>query len=93
MLSDLMLSRANYPNLKSNDIPLPLKVKNKLDKSFISIPFRQQDRFKSVKSEVRKSRDSDSKLQPDSTWQPTLIDYISLNDQVLSDKRSVNTRL
>jgi len=42
---------------------------------------------------VRKSRDSESKLQPDSTWQPTLIDYISLNDQVHADNRSINTRI
>ncbi len=93
MLSDMMLSRGNYQNSKSNDITLPLKVKNKLDKNYISIPFRQHDRFKSIRSEVRKSRDFEPKLQPDTTWQPTLIDYISLNDQVLTDNRSVNTRL
>ncbi len=68
MLSDMMLSRVNYTNSRSNEIPLPIKVKNKLDRNYISIPFRQPDRFKSVKSEVPKSRDPDSKLKPDSTW-------------------------
>ena len=68
MLSDMMLSRVTYTNSRSNEIPLPIKVKNKLDRNYISIPFRQPDRFKSVKSEVPKSRDPDSKLKPDSTW-------------------------
>lgn len=41
---------------------------------------------------MRKSKHFDKGEQSEATWQPHLIDYISLNDQIMNDKRSVNTR-
>ena len=48
--------------------------------------------MRSSKSELRKSKNLELSQQAETEWRPKLVDYISLNDQISADVRSINTR-